>query len=154
MSDFINKLREIRKDIWVNKPREIDDVLDKSKGYTDTWDSSFFPTLYCWEETVASRNAFLTLRQTLLKDQADLASIKALTKNFLDLYVSYFRMTNLQDTTALLREASAAVEKLETREDLQEFLEELVRYTGRMHYWIEPIMPWEPIIEVFEKATK
>lgn len=62
-------------------------------------------------------------------------------------------MTNLQDTTKLLREAADEVLKLDSKDELIEFLEELIRYSGRMHYWIEPMMPWEPIIQVFESAT-
>lgn len=153
MSSFIEKFRSLREEIWTNKPREIAEALDKSKGYTDSWGSSFFPTLYAWEETVASRNAFLTLRKTVLESDADLHTLKLLTRNLLDLYVSYFKMTNLRDTTKLLREAFQEVEKLTSRTELQELLEELIRYTGRLHYWIEPMMPWEDIIRTFEAAT-
>jgi hypothetical protein len=150
---FIEQLRSVREEMWANKPREIAEALDKSKGYTDSWDSSFFPTLYAWEETVASRNTFLTLRTTLQEANTDLSTLKLITKNLLDLYVSYFRMTNMRDTTELLREASQEVEKLTSKSELQELLEELIRYTGRLHYWIEPMMPWEDIIRTFEAAT-
>jgi hypothetical protein len=153
MSSFIEKFRSLREEIWTNKPREIAEALDKSKGYTDSWDSSFFPTLYAWEETVASRNTFLTLRKTMLESDSDLRTLKLLARNLLDLYVSYFKMTNLRETTKLLREASQEVEKLTSKPELQELLEELIRYTGRLHYWIEPMMPWEDIIRTFEAAT-
>jgi hypothetical protein len=147
------KLRAIRERMWSEKPREIAEALDKSKGYTDSWDSSFFPTLYAWEETVASRNTFLTLRTVLLEPGTDLNTVRRITKNLLDLYVSYFRMTNMQNTTELLRQASAEVDKLTSKEELRELLEELIRYLGRLHYWIEPIMPWGRIIQTFESAT-
>ena len=101
MSAFIDKFRAIREDMWVNEPQEIKDALDKSKGYTDTFGSSFFPTLYSWEETVASRNTFLTLIKTIRENDVDLSTFKVLVGNFLDLYISYFCMTNLQDTTKL-----------------------------------------------------
>ena len=144
------KLRTIREQIWIEKPREIAEALDKSRGYTDSWGASFFPTLYAWEETVASRNTFLTLRTVLMESGTDLNTVKRFAKNLLDLYVSYFRMTNLQDTTELLRQASEEVEVLSSREQVQELLEELIRYLGRLHYWIEPIMPWGRIIQAFE----
>jgi hypothetical protein len=147
------KIRVVREQMWTQKPREIAEALDKSKGNTDSWDSSFFPTLYAWEETVASRNAFLTLRKILLDPSTDLNTLKLITKNLLELYVSYFRMTNMRDTTDLLREASAGVEKLSSKAELQELLEELIRYVGRLHYWIEPMMPWGQIIRTFESAT-
>ncbi|UCF98660.1 MAG: DUF3830 family protein [Spirochaetaceae bacterium] len=149
---FIDRLRAVREEMWTSKPREISEALDKSKGYTDSWDSSFFPTLYAWEETVASRNAFLTLRATLKDPDSDLNTLKLITRNLLDLYVSYFRMTNMGDTTALLREAAAEVGNLSSKTELQELLEELIRYSGRLHYWIEPLMPWEAIIQTFERA--
>lgn len=151
---FIEKFRSIREEIWAGKPREIEEALDKSKGHTDSWGSSFFPTLYAWEETVASRNAFLAIRQTLLQSSADLETLKALTKNLLELYGSYFAMTNLRDTTRLFREAAEEVPRIRTQAELLELLEELIRYSGRLHYWIEPIMPWEKIIEAFEAGTK
>jgi hypothetical protein len=147
------KLRAVRERMWTEKPRDIFEALDKSKGYTDSWGSSFFPTLYAWEETVASRNTFLTLRTVLLEPDTDLNTVKRIAKNLLDLYVSYFRMTNMRETTELLRQASDEVETLSSREELQELLEELIRYVGRLHYWIEPIMPWGRIIEAFEEGT-
>jgi len=150
---FIEKLRSVREEMWTNKPREITEALDKSKGYTDSWGSSFFPTLYAWEETVASRNTLLTLRTTSLESDADLNTLKLIAKNLLDLYVSYFRMTNMRDTTELLREATREVQKSSSKPELQELLEELIRYSGRLHYWIEPMMPWEDIIRTFETST-
>jgi hypothetical protein len=147
------KLRAVRERMWTEKPREIAEALDKSKGYTDSWGSSFFPTLYAWEETVASRNTFLTLRTVLLESGTDLNTVKRIAKHLLDLYVSYFRMTNMRDTTELFREVSGEVEKLSSKAELQELLEELIRYVGRLHYWIEPIMPWGEIIRAFESAA-
>jgi len=102
---------------------------------------------------VASRNTLLTLRTTLLGSDADLNTLKLIAKNLLDLYVSYFRMTNMRDTTELLREATREVQKSSSKAELQELLEELIRYTGRLHYWIEPMMPWDDIIPTFEAAS-
>jgi hypothetical protein len=147
------KLRAVRERMWSEKPREIAEALDKNKGYTDSWDSSFFPTLYAWEETVAARNTFLTLRAVLLEPDSDLNTMRRIAANLLDLYVSYFRMTNMRDTTELLRRAAEAVHRLSSREELKDLLEELIRYVGRLHYWIEPVMPWGPIIRAFESAT-
>ena len=146
------KLRAVRERMWTEKPREIAEALDKSKGYTDSWGSSFFPTLYAWEETVASRNTFLTLRTVLMESGTDLNTVRRIAKNLLDLYVSYFRMTNMRDTTELLRQAAEEVQQLSSREELRELIEELIRYVGRLHYWIEPMMPWGPIIQAFESA--
>jgi hypothetical protein len=153
-STFTEKLRGIRERMWSEKPRDISEALDKSKGYTDSWGASFFPTLYAWEETVASRNTFLTLRTVLLESGSDLNTVKSMARHLLDLYISYFRMTNMRHTTDLLREASAQVENLVCREALQELLEELIRYVGRLHYWIEPLMPWGRIIDTFESAVR
>lgn len=150
---FIERFRETRRRMWTEKPREIAQVLDKTTGRTDIWGSSFFPTLYAWEESVAARNAFLTLRKTLLAGGGDLGTMKAMTGNLLELYASYFAMTNLGETTALLREAALAVKDIRGEAELRELLEELVRYCGRLHYWIEPIMPWEQIVGAFEQAT-
>jgi len=89
----------------------------------------------------------------MLEANADLNTLKLLTRNLLDLYASYFKMTNMRDTTKLLLEASQEVEKLTSKTELQDLLEELIRYSGRLHYWIEPMMPWEDIIRTFESAT-
>lgn len=154
MSEFTKKLRSIREHIWTNKPQEIAGILDKSKGYNDTWGSRFFPTLYSWEETVAARNVLVVLRKALRAGELDLGTARSLVRSFLELYVSYLKMTNLSETTQLLREAAAEAPTMASREELLELLEELIRYIGRMHYWIEPVMPWEQIIQAFEKATR
>jgi hypothetical protein len=150
---FVEELRAVRERMWTEKPREIAEALDK-KGCTDSWGSSFFPTLYAWEETVASRNAFLILRTVLLEPGADSRTVRRIAKSLLDLYVSYFHMTNMRDTTELLRRASREMETLSSEAELQELLEELIRYAGRLHYWIEPLMPWGEIIQSFESAAR
>ena len=92
-------------------------------------------------------------RHALMQPDTDLGTLKLISRQFLELYVSYFGMTNLPDTTGLLREAAAEVMGLDSREQLRELLEELVRYCGRLHYWIEPLMPWEDIIRAFQSSA-
>jgi len=150
---FTDKLRAVREKMWSEKPREIERALDKSEGYTDSWGSSFFPTLYAWEESVACRNSLLSVRSVLMDSDSDLSTLKRITASLLDLYVSYFRMTNMGETTELLRRAAAQVDTLGSKAGLRELLEELIRYSGRLHYWIEPIMPWTEIVKAFEDAS-
>jgi hypothetical protein len=151
---FLDKLRAARRQVWQEEPEEVRALLDPARGYTDTWGSRFFPTLYSWLETVCSRNVLHVIRQSLLKDGPELATARTLSARLLAMYVPFLQWANLPETTELFREAAAAAERTATREELAELLEELVLYTGRLNYRIEPHMPWPELIETFRSATE
>ena len=152
-SGFLEQLRAARKAVWEKEPEQVTNLLDASKGYTDTWDSVFFPTLYSWLETVCSRNVLQVMRETLIKDDLELETVRRLLQNLLAMYVPYLKWANLPDTTDLLHEASESVSEFSSKEQLIEFLEELVLYLGRLNYRIEPLMPWPELIQAFNAAT-
>ncbi len=153
MSNFMDRLRASREAIWEQDSDEVRDLVDRSKGYTDTWGSAFFPTLYGWLETVCSRNVLHVVRKTLIQEDLDLETVKQLLKELLAMYVPFTKWANLPQTTKLLQEASEAVSDFTSKEQLIEFLEELVLYTGRLNYRIEPLMPWPELIQTFNAAT-
>ena len=153
MSDFIEKLKAVREAVWEKNPDQVEDLLDPSKGYTDTWDSAFFPTLYGWLETVCSRNVLYVMRKTLIEKDLDLETVKQILEELLAMYVPFVTWANLPDTASLFQEASEAVSDLSSKEQVTEFLEELVLYTGRLNYRIEPLMPWPELIQTFD-ATR
>lgn len=150
--DFMERLKALREAIWEEDSDEVRDLLDRSKGYTDTWDSVFFPTLYSWLETVGSRNVLFAIRKTLIKEDLDLETVKQVLQELLAMYVPFLKWANLPETTQLFQEASEAVSDLTSKEQLIEFLEELVLYTGRLNYRIEPLMPWSELIQTFNAA--
>jgi hypothetical protein len=150
---FLDKLRGARKAVWDEEPEEVRALLDPTQGYTDTWGSSFFPTLYSWLETVSSRNVLHVLRQSLLSDHLELESARTLSARLLAMYVPFLKWANLPETTELFRGAAEAAERAASREELAELLEELVLYTGRLNYRIEPHMPWPELIETFRRAA-
>ena len=151
-SDFMEGLKALRKAVWEEDSDEVKDLLDPSKGYTDTWDSTFFPTLYSWLETVCSRNVLYVIRKTLIEEDLDLETVKQVLRELLAMYFPFLKWANLPDTTQLFQEASEAVSTFSSKEQLIEFLEELVLYTGRLNYRIEPLMPWPELIQTFNAA--
>jgi 3-oxoacyl-[acyl-carrier protein] reductase len=152
-SDLMERLRAARKAVWEKEPEEITNLLDASKGYTDTWDSVFFPTLYSWLETVSSRNVLHVIRKTLIEEDLDLETVRRVLRDILAMYIPFLKWANLPDTTDLFGEASVAVSELSSKEQLIDFLEELVLYLGRLNYRIEPLMPWPELIQAFNAAT-
>jgi hypothetical protein len=153
MERFLDKLKAARKAVWDGEPDEVRNLLDPVRGYTDTWGSRFFPTLYSWLETVSSRNVLHVIRRSLLFDGLELESARTLSARLLAMYVPFLKWANLPDTTELFRQAAEAAGKAATREELAELLEELVLYTGRLNYRIEPHMPWPTLIEAFNDAA-
>ncbi len=153
MSEYTKKLRGLREAVWESEPIDIKKLTDKSVGYTDTWGSSFFPTIFGWGETIASRNILFVIRQTLLEDDVELNTVKRLTANFLSTYVPFVKWANLPEYEQILRDSSEEVTRIESREELVELLEELVFYVGRLNYWIEPQIPWDEMIKTFNSAT-
>jgi 3-oxoacyl-[acyl-carrier protein] reductase len=152
-SDLVERLRAARKAVWEKEPQEVTNLLDASKGYTDTWDSVFFPTLYSWLETVCSRNVLQVIRETMIKEDLELETVRQILQDLLAMYVPYLKWANLPDTTDLFHEASESVSRFSSKEQLIEFLEEFILYLGRLNYRIEPLMPWPELIQAFNAAT-
>jgi hypothetical protein len=153
MANPVEKARTIRQNTWAKEPEDITRMLDTSKGYTDTWDSSFFPTLFAWEETIASRNVLFVIRKTLLEGGIDLRTVKRLTHELLKMYIPFLRWANLPETEGLFQEISDHVMSIDSSKELVTLLEDLILYVGRLNYWIEPLMPWNELIKTFDSAT-
>lgn len=153
MSEFMDELKAARTAVWEEEPEQIKELVDPSKGYTDTWDSSFFPTMYAWLETVASRNVLYVIRKALVSRDLDLESVKQILEDILAMYVSFIKWANLPDTSELLQKASESVSDLNSKEEVIEMLEELVLYLSKLNYRIEPHMPWTELIQTFNAAT-
>ena len=154
MGRFLEELRAARKAVWDDEPAEVRGLLDPERGYTDTWGAKFFPTLYSWLETVSSRNVLHVIRQSLLTDGLELATARTLASRLLAMYVPFLKWANLPETTELFRRAANAAAQAASPEELAELLEELVLYTGRLNYRIEPHMPWPELIETFRNAAE
>ena len=59
MSELVQEVRAICEKTWAEEPEDVKNLLDRTKGYTDTWDSCFFPTLYAREETTSLAQSLL-----------------------------------------------------------------------------------------------
>ncbi len=128
MSDFIRKVQALRKEVWEREPQNIEALFDKSKGYTDTWGSSFFPTIYGWLETVSARKVFYVIRKTLLSKEVELETAKLLIRDLTAMYVPFLKWANQPEAAQLLQESSEAVGRLESKDEVSELLEELVLF--------------------------
>jgi len=153
MSDFMDELKAARTAVWEEESEQIKELVDPSKGYTDTWDSSFFPTMYAWAETVASRNVLYVIRKALVSRDLDLETVKQMLEDILAMYVSFIEWANLPDTSELLQKASESVSDLNSKEEVIEMLEELVLYLSKLNYRIEPHMPWTELIHTYKTVT-
>jgi hypothetical protein len=153
MSEFMDELKAARLAVWAEEPQETKELVDPSKGYTDTWDSTFFPSMYAWLETVASRNVLYVTRKALLTRDLDLETVKQMLEDILAMYVSFIQWANLPETSELLQKASESVSDLNSKEEVIEMLEELVLYLSKLNYRIEPHMPWTEMIQAYKIAT-
>jgi len=77
--------------------------MDPPKGYTDTWNLAFFPTLYAWLETVASRNVLFVMRKTLIEEDLDLETVKQILGELLAMYIPFVEWSNLPDTAGCFK---------------------------------------------------
>ena len=153
MSQFFDELKAARMAVWAEEPQETMELVDPSKGYTDTWDSTFFPTMYAWLETVASRNVLFVTRKALISRDLDLETVKQMLEDILAMYVSFIKWANLPETSELLQKASESVSDLNSKEEVIEMLEELVLYLSKLNYRIEPHMPWTELVQTYKTAT-
>ncbi len=68
------------------------------------------------------------------------------------MYVPFLKWANLPETEKFFAEASREIMNMQTKDEIIELLGEMILYTGRLNYRIEPILPWNELIAAFNSA--
>ena len=136
-------IRNARKAIWEKVPEEID-RMKKRKGLMQPAGS----IVYAESETRKLQEILWVFKNLLKEKQITIDNLKNSLKAFLEHFsVRIGGWCGLKDTSTQLKNTSELISKLETSEELNNVLDELMLYSGRLNMWIDLLIPWDDLNE-------
>ncbi len=83
-----------------------------------------------------------------------MTSLKAITRVILDFYAGRMNGYYKQYTVErVLRNAKAALDCVEKKEEFKQLMEELLLYIGKLGWWYEIAVPWVELNQLYEILT-
>jgi len=136
-------IRNTRKAIWEKVPEEIHRIK-KRKGLMQPAGS----IVYAESETRKLQEILWVFKNLLKEKQITIDNLKNCLKALLEHFsIRIGGLCGLTDTSTLLKNTSELISKLETSEELNNILDELMLYSGRLNMWIDLLIPWNDLNE-------
>lgn len=146
LDQIFDRIARENKKIWRSEPEDIE-RLDKRKG---TYNCRYPPVYVAAGATNTTGSVMYILREASKKEEVDLKSLKVLTKSVLDSNVAIAEWLSMNDLSHLLADASLAVSEIESKDSFRDFIGQLILYVKKMSCWIEYMMPFSQISELYE----
>ena len=139
----IYNIQNARKAIWVRTPEEIRRIK-KRKGLMQPGGS----IIYAESETRKLQEILWVFKNFLKEKQITIDNLKNSLKALLEHFsIRIGGLCGLTDTSTLLKNASELISRLDTSEELNNILDELMLYSGRVNMWIDLLIPWNDLNE-------
>ena len=139
----IYNIQNARKAIWVRTPEEIRRIK-KRKGLMQPGGS----IVYAESETRKLQEILWVFKNLLKEKQITIDNLKNSLKALLEHFsIRIGGLCGLTDTSTLLKNASELISRLDTSGELNNILDELMLYSGRVNMWIDLLIPWNDLNE-------
>lgn len=139
----ISNILNTRKKIWEKIPEEVRRIK-KRKGIMQPAGS----IVYAESETRKLQEILWVFKNLLKEKQITIDNLKNSLKALLEHFsVRIGGWCGLTDTSTLLKNASELISRLDTSEELNNILDELMLYSGRVNMWIDLLIPWNDLNE-------
>ena len=150
MKQLLKMLEEGRKKIWtINKPKDVERMRTRlgANGQNYTIND------YSVGVTNAIVDFLHSMRVTAQDKAADVKTLILATCNLLSFEASGFtRYYNLEDTSKLMEKTVDVLKKdVKTHKDFLEVIEALMRYLGKLNYWLDLEVPWKELADEYER---
>ena len=150
MKQLLKMLEEERKKIWTtNKPKDV----ERMRSRLGAKEQNYTITDYAVGGTNGIADFLHCMRLSAQDKDADVKTLILATCNLLSFEASSFvRYYNLEDTSKLMEKTVDVLKKdVKTHKDFLEVIEALMRYLGKLNYWIDLEMPWKELADEYEK---
>lgn len=146
-SAAIKRLEEERDRMWSSEPDDLKKLKTVQGAYYQ-----FAPIrLYAESETRECADYLWHFRMLARDSKQNFEHLKPVLSGMLEYKADkWVRWYKLENTPALMRQAAAAVQDLQTREEMIEFLNGLLHYMNRLNFWLDSIIPWLAISSVYD----
>jgi hypothetical protein len=139
----IYNIQNARKAIWEKVPEEIHRIK-KRKGLMQPAGS----IVYAESETRKLQEILWVFKNLLKEKQITIDNLKNSLRALLEHFsIRIGGWCGLTDTSTLLKNASELISRLDTSEELNNILDELMLYSGRVNMWIDLLIPWNDLNE-------
>jgi hypothetical protein len=151
IAEAVEVLNHATTAMWMEMPAEVDGLHRRrgTKGYR-------WPVIMCAEEnTRAFADDVSVLRKAGDDPSLDLRTLKQLARLFIEAQLGILRnWYGMEDTVQLIEGTLDALDATETREDYVAYTHELGVYVGRLHWWVDTLIPWDDMSAMYEKRDQ
>lgn len=146
-SAAIKTLMEERDRIWSTEPEDVKKVKTVRGAY---YHSAPF-LLYAESETRECVDYLWYLRTIVRDPKQSFEHLKPALAGILELKADkWIRWYKMEKTPALMRQAAAAIQDLQSKEEMVELLNGLLQYMNRLNFWFDTNIPWLAISSVYD----
>ena len=137
--------------MWSEMPAEVDGLHDRrgTKGYG-------WPVIICAEEnTRAFADDVAVLRKAGEDASLDLITLKKVARMFIEAQLAILlNWYGLEGSVQLIEGTLDALDAIESREDYLAYTHELGVYVGRLHWWVDTLIPWDDMSAMYATRNK
>lgn len=143
----LKRLEDERDRIWSSEPED----LKKLKTVQGAYYHSAPIKLYAESETRECVDYLWYFRLLTRDSKQNFEHLKPVLAGMLEFKADkWIRYYKLERTPTLMRQAAAAVQDLQSREEMVELLDALLQYINRFNFWLDSTIPWLTISSVFD----
>jgi len=150
MKELLELLENERKKIWtVNKPKDV----ERMRTRIGAREQNYTINAYSVGDTNAIVDFLHSMRVTAQEENMDIKTLASAVCNLLSFEASRFtRYYNLEDTTKLFEKTVDVLKKeVKTAQEFLEVIEALMRYIGKLNYWLDLEIPWAELAVEYER---
>jgi hypothetical protein len=147
--DAIRRLKQEIDGIWLAMPADVEALQTRrgTKGYR-------LPVLVCGEENTRAFADALSVLRSLAADEAMgiqdfTTTIEAFVRSNLAVLRNWY---GLDDSAAVVESVMPALREVRRRDDLVELVSALALYVGRLHWWVDTLVPWAGMSAWYEES--
>ena len=132
--------------IWTEMPAEVAGLLSRrgTKGYE-------WPVVICAEEnTRAFADDVSVLRKAGQDASLDLTTVKTVARLFIEAQLGVLlNWYGLKESVQLIEGTLSTLDIIESREEYMAYIHELCVYVGRLHWWVDTLIPWDDMSALY-----
>jgi hypothetical protein len=147
VKECLEEVTRERQRIWLSEPEEI----KKARKLRGTYGNRYVHFEYFRGDLHGCADALSYMIGSLRNEKIDFATLKIITDRCLEFYLRRMREWYKQHTIeGLLRQVQGVLVNVESKDEYKQLMEELLRYVGKMSYWVDLAIPWLELSQLYE----
>ncbi len=147
----VEVLKRATNAMWMEMPPEVEGLHERRGTKRYSW-----PVIMCAEEnTRAFADDVSVLRKAGEDSSMDLATLKKVARMFIEAQCGILRnWYGLEENVQLIESTFDALDVIETTEEYLAFTHALGVYVGRLHWWVDTLIPWDEMSALYAQRDR